>query len=89
MTTEQIDNAIDINTPCYTLWNGIIQLKGKQFDLPGGAVGRRAFMELLITEIGLLARGEEKSERLICLTPLLLQWDPMIKKGCDRYTPNS
>ena len=46
-------------------------------------------MELLITEIGLLARGEEKSERLICLTPLLLQWDPMIKKGCDRYTPNS
>ena len=50
--------------------------------MPGGAVGR-AFVELLATEIGTLVRGEEKSERLMCLTPLLLQRDPMIKKGCD------
>ena len=82
LTKEQIDTAIDINTPWYTLWNGIIRLSGKQFDLPGGAVGR-AFVELLTTEIGMLTRGEEKSERLMCLTPLLLQRDPMIKKGCD------
>ena len=54
----------------------------KQYDLPGGAVGRE-FVELLKDEVNLLVYGEEVSERLICFTALLLHRDHMVKKGCD------
>ena len=79
LTKESI--AININTPWYTLWNGIILLIGKLFDLPGGDIGR-AVVELLTTEIGMLTR-EQKSEHLMCLTLLLLQRDTRIKKESD------
>ena len=47
-----------------------------------GVVGRE-FVQLLTDELGLLADGKSVSERLMCLTPMLLGRDDMIRKSCD------
>ena len=60
------------------LWKCVVYSNAKQYDLPGGAVGRE-FVELLKDEVNLLADGKEVSERLICFTALLLHRDHMVK----------
>ena len=71
-----------VETRWKKLWKCVVYSNAKQYDLPGGAVGRE-FVELLKDEVNLLADGKEVSERLICFTALLLHRDRMVKKGCD------
>ena len=60
----------------------VINLDSRQYDLPGGAVGRE-FVDLLNMEIKMLNSGLTKSERFITFLVAILQRDSMVKKGTD------
>ena len=50
-----------VETRWKKLWKCVAYSNAKQYDLPGGAVGRE-FVELLKDEVNLLADGKEVSE---------------------------
>ena len=64
------------------MWKRVVRMSNVQYSLPDGVVGRE-FVQLLTDELGLLADGKSVSERLMCLTPMLLGRDDMIRKSCD------
>ena len=63
-------------------WNFVSRLKGKQYSLPGGAVGRK-YVDLLSDEIGQVAAGNYTSDHVIVFSALILQRDKMITKSVD------
>jgi hypothetical protein len=63
-------------------WTRVVRLSRKQYDLPGGAVGRE-FVEMLTAEVNSLAAGHTSSERVMSSCPLLLQRDAAVHKACD------
>ena len=69
------------NTWC-KLWLHIVSFKNCHYDLPTGAVAHD-FIDLLSSEISLLARGVERSERVLAFLSVVLQRDPMVRKGTD------
>ena len=52
------------------------------YNLPNGSVGRD-FVGLLSSEVNLLVQGSMSSERVIVFLTVLLQRDPMVKRGAD------
>ena len=63
-------------------WKKIVQLQGKQYDLPGGAIGMKYF-ELLSKEVTQLACSNYPADRFIVFCAVVLQRDRMIRKGND------
>ena len=63
-------------------WNILSHLKGKQYSLPGGAVGRK-YVDLLSDEIGQVGAGNYTFDCLIVFSALILQRDKMIIKSAD------
>ena len=63
-------------------WKRVVSIRGQQYDLPGGSVGRE-FVNLLTNEVSMLSRGEAISERLFVFCGVVLQRDSMVKKGTD------
>ena len=64
------------------LWLHIISVKNCHYHLPSGAVAHD-FIKLLSSEISLLAREVERSERVLIFLSVMLQRDPMVRKGTD------
>ena len=52
------------------------------YNLPNGSVGCD-FVGLLSSEVNLLVQGSMSSERVIVFLTVLLQRDPMVKRGAD------
>ena len=63
-------------------WLRACHIFGKQYDLPGGAVGRE-FVDLLTSEVRLLVNNSVVSDRLMMFCPVLLQRNCMVKTGSD------
>ena len=63
-------------------WKKIVGVRSKNYDIPGGAVGRE-FVDLLSEEVTLLCKGKETSERLIAFLAIILQRDTMVTKTID------
>ena len=53
-----------------------------QYSIPDEVVGHE-FVQLLTGELGLLAEGKSVSERLMCLTAMLLGRDYTVRKSSD------
>ena len=66
----------------YKLWLRIVSFKSSHYDLLSGPVGHE-FIDCLTSEVSLLARGLACSERLIIFLSVLLQRDPLIRRGTD------
>ena len=66
----------------YSRRQRVINLNSRQYDLPGGAVGRE-FVDLLNMEIKMLNSELTKSERFITFLVAILQRGSMVKKGTD------
>ena len=64
------------------LWLCILSFKNCHYDLPSGAVAHD-FIDLLSSEISLLARGVERSEQVLIFLSVMLQRDPMVRRGTD------
>ena len=60
----------------------VIQLRGKQYRLPGGALGQK-FTSIYSDEINVLARGEKKFEDSVCFAPLMLLKGKNVKTSKD------
>ena len=69
------------NTWC-KLWLRIVSFKNCHYDLPTSAVAHD-FIDLLSSEISLLARGVERSEWVLAFLSVVLQRDPIVRKGTD------
>ena len=57
-------------------------MSGRQYDLPGGAVGRE-FVDLLTTEVRLLTDNSTISDRLMMFCLVILQRNHMVRVGSD------
>jgi len=64
------------------LWLRLFTIKNCLYDLPSGSAGRE-FVNLLSSEINLLAQGSSRSERVLVFLSTMLQQDPMVRKGID------
>jgi len=64
------------------IWTRVIKLRGKQYRLPGGALGRE-FTSKYASVIDSLAQGYQNSEASVCFVPLILQKDKNFKKTAD------
>ena len=58
----------------------MIKLRGKQYRLPGGALGRE-FTSKYASVINSLAKGDQNSEASVCFVPLILQKHKNSGKG--------
>ena len=65
--------------PWIDRWKEIVQLQGKQFNLPGGALGRR-YVDTVTKEVLYLSTGNFPAERLIVFCAVTLQRDRLIKR---------
>ena len=68
--------------PWGTWWIRACCMSGRQYDLPGGAVGRE-FVDLLTTEVRLLTDNSAISDRLMMFCPVILQRNHMVRVGSD------
>ena len=57
-------------------------MSGRQYDLPGGAVGHE-FVDLLTTEVRLLTDNSAVFDRLMMFCPVILQRNHMMRVGSD------
>ena len=64
------------------IWTRVIRLRGKQYRLPGGALGRKVPSKYA-EEINALACGLKKSEVSVCFIPLMLQKNKDFTKSKD------
>ena len=64
------------------MWKHVVSMSGVQYSLTDKVVGCE-FVQLLTGELGLLAEGKSLSERFMCLTPMLLGRDYMVRKSSD------
>ncbi|KAI5729294.1 hypothetical protein M8J76_001076 [Diaphorina citri] len=63
-------------------WNCAVKLKGRQYSLPQGAIGRQ-FVSQLTDEINTLASSNAPSEKVLFFCSTILQRDKMVTKGAD------
>jgi hypothetical protein len=63
-------------------WCKVINFQRKQYDLPGGAVGRH-FVDCLADEVDKLTKGIMLSDRLLVFCAVVLQRDSSVRKACD------
>ncbi|KAF6208629.1 hypothetical protein GE061_017087 [Apolygus lucorum] len=63
-------------------WMRVVQLGGKQYDLPSGRTGYE-FVDKLGQEIELLVAGESPSERVLVFIAIILQRDKAVKQAKD------
>ena len=63
-------------------WEKAVRLPFCRYDLPGGNVGRR-FVDVLMSEVGLVAAQKEFSERMVVFQFVVLQRDARVKKTAD------
>uniref|UniRef100_A0A146KS76 Uncharacterized protein n=1 Tax=Lygus hesperus TaxID=30085 RepID=A0A146KS76_LYGHE len=76
-------NEVGTSDPLWeTRWRSLIRLRGKQYTLPQGNVGRQ-FVSLLTDEINAVASGNGSSERILVLCASGLQRDRLITSGPD------
>ena len=68
--------------PWGTWWIHACRMSGRQYDLPGGAVGRE-FVDLLTTEVRLLTVNSAISDHLMMFCPEILQRNHMVRVGSD------
>ena len=68
--------------PWGTWWIHACCMSGRQYDLPGGAVGRE-FVDLLTTEVWLLTDNSAVSDCLMMFCPVILQRNHMVRVGSD------
>jgi len=64
------------------LWLRLVTIKNCLYDLPSGSAGRE-FVNLLSSEVTLLAQGPSRSERVLVFLSTMSQRDPMVRKGID------
>ena len=64
------------------LWLHIVSFKNCHYDLPSSAVAHD-FIDLLSSEISLLAREVERSEWVLAFLSVVLRRDPMFRRGTD------
>ena len=64
------------------LWLRIVSFRNCHYDLPSGTISHD-FIELLSSEVSLLARGLVKSEWVLVFLSAMLQRDPMVRRGTD------
>uniref|UniRef100_A0A8D8RP38 Reverse transcriptase domain-containing protein n=1 Tax=Cacopsylla melanoneura TaxID=428564 RepID=A0A8D8RP38_9HEMI len=72
----------DVETVWYKRWSKVSNLSGRQYILPGGAVGKQ-FVQLLTHEIQAVINGVNSSEKIFVLCASVLQKDASIVTGCD------
>ena len=60
----------------------IVSIKNSHYNLLNGSVGHD-FVGLLASEVNLLVQGSMSSERIIFFLTVILQRDPMVKRGAD------
>ena len=72
----------DATNSWFQHWKTVVCLQGKQYNLPGGAVGHQ-YVDLLSEEVSHLSTGNYSSDRLIVFSTTILQRDRMIKKTVD------
>ena len=63
-------------------WSVIIHHLGQHYSLPDGSIGKR-YIDLLCDELQHLSMGTYHSERVIVFCSVMLQWDRLVRKGCD------
>ena len=68
--------------PWGTWWIRVCRMSGRQYDLPGGAVGSE-FVDLLTTEVWLLTDNSAISDRLMMFCLVILQRNHMVRVGSD------
>ena len=59
------------------IWERIVKLDGKLYNVPGGSVCRKIVF-LFAKEVASFGNGTKKSEQFICFLPLMLQRDKNI-----------
>ena len=72
----------DVANAWFQRWKTVVGLQGKQYNLPGGAVGCQ-YVDLLSEEVAYLSSGNFSSDRLIVFSASMLQRDRMISKTVD------
>ena len=82
MLILKLDPTYD-NASC-KLWLCIVSFKNCHYDLqlPSSAVAHD-FIDLLSSEISLLARGVKRSDWVLVFLFVMLQHDPMVRRGTD------
>ena len=86
--TQAFDGCIlwsdgdSLDDPWGTWWICACCMSGRQYDLPGGAVGRE-FVDLLTTGVQLLTDNSPVSYRLMMFCPVILQRNHMVRDGSD------
>jgi len=68
--------------PWCKLWLRLVAIKNCLYDLPSGSTGKE-FVNLLSSEVNLLAQGSSWSERVLVFLSTMLQQGPMVQKGID------
>ena len=77
-----VNDEEDPDSDVRTLWWKTVELRGKQYQLPHGNVGKR-FLNILSEEIERCTAGRQTSEREFIFTALVLQRDKMVRKAKD------
>ena len=86
---EEINGDVLLNEPgsarsdsWYGRWEKAVRLPFHRYDLPGSNVGRR-FVDVLMSEVGLVAAKKEFSEHLVVFQFVVLQRDAKVTKTAD------
>ena len=64
------------------MWLRVVAIRNSHYNLPNGSIGRD-LVGLLSSEVNLLVQGSMSSERVIVFLTVILQRDPMVKRGAD------
>ena len=73
-------SSLDVDGEIRSFYLEMVKLRGKQYQLPDGPVGRK-FCDILASEIERYNQGLQKSEREFLFTALILQKKKSIKSG--------
>ena len=86
MLVNAYGESLALNSPpddeCYSHWKTVVNLAGKHYTLPGGAVGCQ-YVDQLSKEVSYLCTGVYSSARLLVSSSVVLQRDCSIRKGLD------
>ena len=70
----------DPNDMWVSIWERLVKLRCQLYVLPGGAIGRRV-VSIYAQEVSLFGQGLQKTEKLMCFLPLMLNKVKYIKKN--------
>lgn len=86
MLVNAYGESLALNSPpddeWYSRWKTVVNLAGKHYTLPSGAVGRQ-YVDQLSKEVSYLSTGVYSSARLLLFLSVVLQRDRSIRKGLD------